>query len=169
MNPESTQHSVLLLDDDKFLLDMYGMKFGREGFVVQTCFSTRDALNVLRQGFVPDVILFDLVMPGEDGFAFLQTLRKERLPGRPPQKALPQQTTEPPKARIRRYASRAPSRQCSKRMCSRRKTRAVLRTYFSRRSRKSASFRSKRWTLHSRARMVCVSAVTHISSAEQSP
>src|SRR3989344_113469 len=79
MNPEATQHSVLLLDDDKFLLDMYGMQFGREGFVVQTCFSTHDALNVLRQGFVPDVILFDLVMPGEDGFAFLQTLRKERL------------------------------------------------------------------------------------------
>src|SRR3989344_7031245 len=97
MNPESTQHSVLLLDDDKFLLDMYGMKFGREGFVVQTCFSTHDALNVLRQGFVPDVILFDLVMPGEDGFAFLQTLRKERLPRPARQKPLPQHKSEPEK------------------------------------------------------------------------
>ncbi|HEY4524772.1 MAG TPA: response regulator [Candidatus Paceibacterota bacterium] len=99
MNPESTQHSVLLLDDDKFLLDMYGMKFGREGFVVQTCFSTHDALNVLRQGFVPDVILFDLVMPGEDGFAFLQTLRKERLAEHAIKIALTNQSSDPEKAK----------------------------------------------------------------------
>ena len=73
------QGTVLLLDDDKFLLDMYGMKFEHEGFTVQACFSVHEALECLRKGFKPDVVLFDLVMPEEDGFMFMQKLRDEHL------------------------------------------------------------------------------------------
>lgn len=71
--------SILLVDDDKFLLDMYSMKFNHEGYTVQACLSAHDALESLKQGFAPDVILFDLIMPETDGFAFLEALNKEGL------------------------------------------------------------------------------------------
>jgi CheY-like chemotaxis protein len=70
---------ILLLDDDKFLLDMYAMKFAQQGYTVHTSLSASDALGVLRQGFDADAILFDITMPEMDGFAFLQTLQTERL------------------------------------------------------------------------------------------
>lgn len=75
----SVRGNILLVDDDKFLLDMYGMKFTGAGFMVQTCLSTEEALDVLRKGFSADVILFDLVMPEHDGFAFLETRHAENL------------------------------------------------------------------------------------------
>jgi two-component system chemotaxis response regulator CheY len=71
--------TVLLVDDDKFLLDMYSLKFTQEGFVVSPCFSVREALDVLRGGLKPDVVLFDITMPGQDGFEFLKIVRDEKL------------------------------------------------------------------------------------------
>jgi CheY-like chemotaxis protein len=71
--------TVLLVDDDKFLLDMYSLKFTQEGFTVASCFSVREALEALRGGVKPDVILFDITMPGQDGFEFLKSVRDEKL------------------------------------------------------------------------------------------
>ena len=70
---------MLLVDDDKFLLDMYSLKFTQEGFTVASCFSVREALEALRGGLKPDVVLFDITMPGQDGFEFLKSVRDEKL------------------------------------------------------------------------------------------
>jgi CheY-like chemotaxis protein len=71
--------SVLLVDDDKFLSDMYSMKFTAAGYNVHACLSVLDALKVLRGGFKPDAIVFDLIMPVQDGFDFLRSLISENL------------------------------------------------------------------------------------------
>ena len=70
---------VLLLDDDKFLLDMYSMKFQQQGYTVQAFLSANDAISALRAGFSPDVMLFDLVMPQMNGAVFLTEVEKEKL------------------------------------------------------------------------------------------
>jgi len=74
-----TQAHILLVDDDKFLLDMYAMKFTQRGFVVQASLSANDALECLNNGFKPDAIVFDITMPEHDGFWFLQALAKEDI------------------------------------------------------------------------------------------
>ena len=74
-----TKGKVLLIDDDKFLVDMYAVKFTQSGFTVQAALSVADGLKVLREGFAADAILFDLIMPGGDGFSFLEALKKEAL------------------------------------------------------------------------------------------
>lgn len=71
--------ALVLVDDDKFLLDMYSMKFQQAGYRVQACLSVKAALEALRGGFPADAVVFDLVMPEMDGFAFLQALRDEKL------------------------------------------------------------------------------------------
>src|SRR5258708_5208770 len=75
----SSKGSVLFVDDDKFLLDMYIMKFQQGGFTVHGYLSTADALKALRDGFLPDAIVSDLIMPEGDGFSFLEAIKKESL------------------------------------------------------------------------------------------
>jgi CheY-like chemotaxis protein len=70
---------VLLVDDDKFLLDMYAIKFNKSGYEVKTADSTDSALKLLRDGYVPDVMLTDIVMPGMDGLELVSVIKKERL------------------------------------------------------------------------------------------
>lgn len=76
---ETKKINVLLLDDDKFLIDMYCMKFTKQGFNIEACLGADDALQVLRGGFKPDAIVFDVVMPEHDGFYFLETIKSEKL------------------------------------------------------------------------------------------
>jgi CheY-like chemotaxis protein len=85
---------ILLVDDDKFLLDMYCMKFVQHGYTVQACLSVKDAIDCLKQGFAADVVLFDLIMPEMDGFAFLEKMRDEHLADKALKFALTNQSTD---------------------------------------------------------------------------
>jgi two-component system, OmpR family, response regulator ResD len=71
--------SVLLVDDDKFLLDLYAVKFKEKGIALEAISDPEEALTRLRGGFSPDVILMDIIMPGLDGFDLLATIQKEKL------------------------------------------------------------------------------------------
>lgn len=70
---------VLIIDDDGFLLDMYSVKLREMGFDVEIAFSAPEALEKIRAGISPDVVLLDIIMPGMDGFEFLETVKKEKL------------------------------------------------------------------------------------------
>ncbi len=76
---DTPKQMILLVDDDAFLLQMYGMKFKSEGFDVHTSSSAMDAVGVLRSGLLPDAIAFDITMPEHDGFFLLETIRAEGL------------------------------------------------------------------------------------------
>lgn len=86
---------VLLVDDDKFLADMYSMKFTQSGYDVTACLSVADALAAMKKGFDPDAVLFDLMMPVQDGFAFLQELSSQHLSERAVKIALTNQSNDP--------------------------------------------------------------------------
>ena len=76
---ETSKGNVLLLDDDKFLLDMYSMKFTQGGYNVHASLSVKAALEAIRGGFNADAVVFDLVMPQENGFSLLEQIRSEKL------------------------------------------------------------------------------------------
>ena len=71
--------NVLIVDDDKFLLDMYAMKFTQAGYMVHASLSVKNALETLRKGYAADAVVFDLIMPQEDGFCLLDAIRNEKL------------------------------------------------------------------------------------------
>lgn len=77
----SPKKKILIVDDDKFLLDMYAIKFNQGEFDVMALLSASEALAKLREGMAPDAIITDLIMPGMDGFEFLETIKKENLAG----------------------------------------------------------------------------------------
>ncbi len=70
---------ILIIDDDRFLLDMYSLKFKQQGFTVESSASGTEALARLREGLKPTAILLDIVMPGLDGMEFMETLKREKL------------------------------------------------------------------------------------------
>ncbi|MDO8471004.1 MAG: response regulator [bacterium] len=73
------QYTVLIVDDDKFLLDMYRKKFEREGATVDVAVGSLEALVKLRGGAKPDILILDIIMPDIDGIELLETIRKEKL------------------------------------------------------------------------------------------
>lgn len=94
-----TPPAIVLVDDDKFLLDMYSMKFEKDGFTVQSYLSVKEALLALRAGFSADAIIFDLTMPGEDGYLLLQALQSEKLGEGAKKIALTNQSTDAERAK----------------------------------------------------------------------
>lgn len=66
--------SVLIVEDDADSRDLLAMVLASRGAGVTAVETVREALGVAREAR-PDVIVCDLAMPGEDGFAFIRTLR----------------------------------------------------------------------------------------------
>ena len=76
---ENKDLKILLIDDDRFLLDMYFLKFKKSNLEIDTASNSTNALEKLRSGNPYDVILLDIIMPGMDGLELLKIIRQEKL------------------------------------------------------------------------------------------
>lgn len=76
---EKKNIKVFIVDDDKFLLGMYSLKFANNGYDVDTTVGSQPALEKLRAGSKPDILLLDIIMPYMDGLELLKTIREEKL------------------------------------------------------------------------------------------
>lgn len=76
---ETEPKKILIVDDDSFLLDMYALKFSKSNFSVSTALGPEQALEKLRSGPSPDIILLDIMMPVMDGFELLAKMREEKI------------------------------------------------------------------------------------------
>lgn len=74
-------YRVYLTDDDRFLLDLYAVKFKNAGHEVTVFGGGEELLSALRKdgATIPDAILLDIIMPGVGGFDVLEAIRKEHL------------------------------------------------------------------------------------------
>ena len=75
----SEKQKVLIVDDDKFLLEMYRKKFRDSGFDADIALGSLEALSKLRGGEEPDILVLDIIMPSMDGLELLENIRKENL------------------------------------------------------------------------------------------
>lgn len=79
MTDQVQPKKILFIDDDSFLLDMYSLKFTKAGYDVKIANSSELALKMIRDGYSPDIMLVDVVMPGIDGLELVSTIRGEKL------------------------------------------------------------------------------------------
>lgn len=70
---------IFIIDDDSFLIDMYSLKFAKSNFDVTTALGPEIALSKMRDGFDPDIILLDIMMPVMDGFELMEKMKEESL------------------------------------------------------------------------------------------
>ena len=76
---ENEKKKIFIIDDDSFLLSMYSMKFEKNGFETKVASNGASALEILKSGYKPDVIIMDLIMPVMDGFLMYESIKKENL------------------------------------------------------------------------------------------
>lgn len=67
---------VLLIEDDKMIIDMYTLKFSQEGYDIVQAENGKDGLD-LAKAQLPDIILLDIILPQMDGFTVLKELKAE--------------------------------------------------------------------------------------------
>ena len=70
------KQKILLVDDERDILELIGFNLEKEGYEVYTAENGRKAIEVANR-VIPDLILLDVMMPGLDGFEVVRRLRNE--------------------------------------------------------------------------------------------
>lgn len=71
-----TSFWVLIIEDDVLINKAYAAKFSHEGITVKFVQDGAKAMNLLKAGEKPSLILLDLMLPHRSGFEILETIRK---------------------------------------------------------------------------------------------
>ena len=70
----SSGKRILLVDDEKDILEFLSYNLTKEGFVVETCLNGSSAIRVIDE-FQPNLIVLDVMMPGMDGIETCEIIR----------------------------------------------------------------------------------------------
>jgi len=73
---KGSQRKILIVEDDKFLRELFVRKMFSEGFDVESAVDADQVFEILATK-KPEVILLDLILPGIDGFEILDKLKKD--------------------------------------------------------------------------------------------
>ncbi len=74
--PDNAPH-VLVVDDDRRIRDLLAQFLAENGFRVTTAEDAANARAAMR-GIAFDLLVLDVMMPGESGFSFAETIRADR-------------------------------------------------------------------------------------------
>ena len=67
-------NTILLVEDDVFLSDIYQEALTKAGFTVERAFDGEEALQKM-SAVKPDLVLLDLIIPLKDGFIVLEEIK----------------------------------------------------------------------------------------------
>ena len=68
-------NKILIVEDDKFLIDLISEKLNGEGFEIFKALDGEEGLKKVNE-VNPDLVLLDLILPGIDGFEVLSQLKQ---------------------------------------------------------------------------------------------
>src|SRR6056297_751267 len=66
---------ILIVDDEKDILEFVSYNLKREGFIVDTLSNGKTAVDIAKK-MHPDLILLDVMMPGMDGIEVCEEIRR---------------------------------------------------------------------------------------------
>jgi two-component system OmpR family response regulator len=75
---ETANNKILIVEDDRNLLDTLKYNLRKEGYKIATAFDGAEALDVARRE-KPDLIILDIMLPKMSGFEVCRILRKDMV------------------------------------------------------------------------------------------
>ncbi len=69
--------SILLVEDDEFLAELYATKLKLEGFEVSLAVDGEKGLKMIKEK-KPDLVLLDIILPKLDGFEILKAIKADK-------------------------------------------------------------------------------------------
>ena len=69
--------NILVVEDEVHIQRLIKLVLEKNGYVVETVGSGEEALQRLKEGPKPDMILLDILMPGIDGLTVLKTIKAQ--------------------------------------------------------------------------------------------
>lgn len=66
---------ILIVEDEKFIRDLYVLVFTRDGYDVDAAIDGEEAVNKIRSGVHYDLILLDIMLPKMNGMDVLKIIR----------------------------------------------------------------------------------------------
>jgi two-component system alkaline phosphatase synthesis response regulator PhoP len=83
MTLQRNSHRILVVDDDREIVRVVRAYLEQSGFHVLTAYDGANALHIMRHDH-PDLVVLDLMLPGQDGWAITQVVRSDaKLAGMP--------------------------------------------------------------------------------------
>ena len=70
-------NSILLVEDDFFLIDIYVTQLKKAGYKVEVASDGKIALNKIKKS-KPDLLILDVILPKVNGWELLETIRQDR-------------------------------------------------------------------------------------------
>jgi DNA-binding response OmpR family regulator len=67
---------ILLIEDDKFISDIYSTKLKASGFSVETAVDLEESVRKLKASSF-DLILLDLILPNQNGWDIFELIEKD--------------------------------------------------------------------------------------------
>ncbi|OGL87185.1 hypothetical protein A3I40_01220 [Candidatus Uhrbacteria bacterium RIFCSPLOWO2_02_FULL_48_12] len=75
--PQTThKRTILIVEDEPFLCEMYKTKFETLGYKVVTAENGKEGIELMRREN-PDLVLLDIILPVMDGYTFLKVVRSD--------------------------------------------------------------------------------------------
>ena len=74
---EDTKQTVLIIEDEEMILDMYSTKFRNSGFTVEKARDGKEGLSKILNVKTPDLVILDVVLPKKSGFSVLKTVQQQ--------------------------------------------------------------------------------------------
>jgi two-component system alkaline phosphatase synthesis response regulator PhoP len=68
---------ILIIEDEKILAGMYKEKLEMEGFEVVLAFDVKEGIEIAKRE-KPNLILLDILLPGENGVSFLKKQKEDK-------------------------------------------------------------------------------------------
>ncbi len=69
--------TILVIEDERILAEMYRDKLERSGFKVHSAFDAEEGLEMAVK-VKPNLILLDILLPRENGISFLEKMRQRK-------------------------------------------------------------------------------------------
>lgn len=75
-NKPASKKTILIVDDEELLLEIYEAVFREEGFNVFIAKDGQEAWDILEKGAAPDIVFTGIKMPRMDGFTLVSKMRQ---------------------------------------------------------------------------------------------